>query len=256
MSGLLINSEKVLTGIPTGLRDPLLEEFRKIVRDFREGRWEPAELNGGKFAEVVYTILKGHVNKSFPEGPSKPQNMEDACRALGMASSYPRFVRIQIPRMLLARYEIRNNRNVGHVGGDVDPNHMDASIVLSITKWIMGELIRVFHCTSVDDATRIVESLTERTVPLLWKVGDRVHILGSGLSALEKTLVILYGKGPSMEARAIAEIVEYRNFSRFRRDVLARAHKGNLLHFDLDTDMVTLSPIGVRYVEENIPLEV
>ena len=31
-------------------------------------------------------------------------------------------VRIQISRMIVALYEVRNNRNVGHVGSEVDPN--------------------------------------------------------------------------------------------------------------------------------------
>eukprot|EP01133_Synstelium_polycarpum_P026647 gene26647-32049_t len=41
--------EDVLKGIPRHIRDPLLEEFNKLGRNYRESRWEPAELNGGKF---------------------------------------------------------------------------------------------------------------------------------------------------------------------------------------------------------------
>jgi len=47
--------------------------------------------------------------------------------------------------MLIAQYEIRNNRGVGHVGGDVDQNHMDAKIVVEMAKWTIAELIRLFH---------------------------------------------------------------------------------------------------------------
>lgn len=71
-----------LSGIPTGLRKPLLEEYNKLAKHYREGRWEPAELNGGKLCEIVYTILKGYVDGSFPDAPSKPGNMVEACRAL------------------------------------------------------------------------------------------------------------------------------------------------------------------------------
>jgi len=61
----------------------------------------------------------------------------------------PRSFQILIPRLLPALYEIRNNRGVGHVGGDVDPNYMDATMVVGAVKWIMGELTRVFHSVSV-----------------------------------------------------------------------------------------------------------
>src|SRR6478736_4451507 len=119
-SQLPFDPSAVLANIPSGLRDPLVETFTSIIRNYREGRWEPAELNGGKFCEIAYTILRGHVDGTYPASPSKPQNMVDACRALEKADDkiFSRAVRIQIPRMLMALYEIRNNRGVGHAGGD------------------------------------------------------------------------------------------------------------------------------------------
>lgn len=247
---------EVLAGIPSGLRDRLIEEFNKIVRNYREGRWEPAALNGGKFAEIVYTVLRGHVDNSFPPAPSKPANMVDACRALEREASFPRSIRIQIPRMLVALYEIRNNRNVGHVGADVDPNHMDATIVVAKAKWILAELIRVFHGTTTEAASNAVELLTDRTIPLLWKVSGRVRVLHGKLSAHDKVLAVLYGLGGSVAVSYLVESIEYGNLSRFRSTVLKGAHQTGLVHFDRTLDTVELSPLGIRYVESQIPLEI
>ncbi len=246
----------MLKGIPDSLAAPLLEEFNKLTRHYRESRWEPAELNGGKVCEIVYTILKGHTNGSFPTTPSKPSNMVDACNALGQATGFPRSIRIQIPRMLIALYEIRNNRNVGHVGSDVDPNHMDATVVYSMIRWIMSELVRIFHAVSPEDATAVVDALTEREVPLLWRIGDRIRVLGAGLSAKDKTLALLYGSAGALSVREVVASIEYANVSQFRAKVLKPAHKADLIHFDTEADSVTLSPVGVRYVEQKIPLTV
>ena len=76
----------------------------------------------------------------------------------------------------MALYEIRNNRNVGHVGGDVDPNHMDAVCVLQMSKWIVAELIRVLHQLPSTRPPRL-DALVEREVPLVWKVGGRKRVL-------------------------------------------------------------------------------
>ena len=137
----------LLSSIPKGLREPLLRAFQAIEKNYREMRWEPSELNGGKLCEVVYTILKGHVEGKFASRPTKPRNMLEACKAFENADNkvFPRSVRVQIPRMIIALYEIRNNRGVGHVGGDVGPNHMDAVLVVGMAKWILAELIRLFH---------------------------------------------------------------------------------------------------------------
>lgn len=245
-----------LAGIPDGLRLPLLNEFNKLARNFREARWEPAELNGGKLCEIVYTILRGHVDGSLPASPTKPANMVDACKALEKAAGFPRSIRIQMPRMLVALYEIRNNRNVGHVGADVDPNHMDASVVVSMSQWIMAELVRIFHAVSTDEASKIVDSLVERTIPLLWQVGGKTRILNPALSAKDKMLVLAYGAPGSMPVREIADAIEYANVSQFRTKVLKPVHKSKLIEFDAKADTVTLSPVGARFVETNISLAV
>lgn len=255
MATLTAAPATILAGIPTGLRTPLLDEFNKLVRNYRESRWEPAELNGGKFAEVVYAILRGHVDGAFAGAPAKPPNMVDACRALEQATGFPRSVRIHIPRTLLALYEVRNNRNVGHVGGDVDPNSMDASVVLAMSKWVMAELIRLFHNCSTDDATAAVEALTDKTIPLLWKVDGRMRVLGAGLSTRDKMMVLLYGLNEAASVRSVAEQIEYANVSRLRRQVVDDAHREDLVHFNKAADSVLITPVGIRYVEQHIPLE-
>src|SRR5262249_53121213 len=122
---------------------------RIIASNYAEHRWAPTELTAGRFSEVVYTILDGEVSGSFATAPSKPSNMRNACLALESRPSTgkpgDRSIRVLIPRTLLTLYEVRNNRNVGHVGGDVDPNMMDATLVFAAASWVLAELIRVYH---------------------------------------------------------------------------------------------------------------
>lgn len=250
MSGL--ESSNALAGVPPTLRTPLVEEFNKLVRHYREGRWEPAELNGGKLCEIVYSILRGHVDNKFPPRPSKPKNMVDACRAFENETSFPRSVRFQIPKMLISLYEVRNNRNVGHVGADVDPNHMDASVVLSMTQWIMAELVRIFHSISTEEATEVVNGLIERTIPLLWKIGDKVRILDPSMSAKDKSLALLYGSIGPQDVRFIVESIEYSNITQFKAKVLTPIHKSKLVEYDKKSETVAISPLGTAYVEQNI----
>lgn len=255
MSASGLDRSAILGALPSGLRDPLVREFNKILRNFRERRWEPAELNGGKLCEIVYTILSGYVAGSFPESPSKPPNMYQACKGLEQASAAPRSIRIQIPRVLIALYEIRNNRGVGHVGGDVDPNQQDSAVVVAMSQWIMAELVRVFHDVDLDTAAGAVETLVERAIPLIWEVNGTLRVLNPSLTAREKLLVVLYGVG-RMSAAALAKAIEYRNPSQFRSKVIRKAHADKLLDFDPSTDEVVLSPVGASYVETEISLQV
>lgn len=245
---------KVLGHLPAGLRGELLHAFNDIVANFRNGKWEPSELDGGKLSEVVYTILKGYTDGSYPARASKPRDMVTACRQLEQAaSSFPRSVRIQIPRVLIALYEVRNNRGVGHVGGEVDPNHMDAAMVLHNARWIMAELIRVFHNVDVATATAAVETLTEREVPLMWSINGQKRILGSNFKTKEKVLLLLYSEPSASVSEAnLVAWTEHSNAAVFRRDILVKGHKARLWEYDKKAKTISLSPLGMTEVETKL----
>lgn len=243
---------EVFAPLPAQLRKELMSSFEEIVRNFAESRWEPAELNGGKLCEVAYSVCKGIVDGSMPLRASKPANMVAACQALEKHTQAPRSIRIQIPRMLVALYEIRNNRNVGHVGGDVDPNHMDALCVLQMAKWVTADLIRVLHQMPVDQAAELVEALVEREVPLVWRVGGQKRVLDEKMSMPNKTLLLLHGSAGPVPEADIFSWVEHTNASGYRRDVLKRLHKGKLVEYDAVEKTVMISPKGVALVEARL----
>lgn len=244
--------EQALGHLPDTLRQELLDAFNNIVTNFRENKWEPSELNGGKLCEVAYSILRGHVDGNYPSHSSKPGNMVDDCKAFEKApNTFPRSVRIQIPRMLIALYEVRNNRGVGHVGGEVDPNHMDASVVLNMSKWVVAELVRIFHDIDTKAATEVVELLTERELPIIWQVNGKKRILKPGLSMKDKTLLLLYSETSIGEADLV-NWIEHTNPSVYRRDVLHKGHRTKLWEYDRAASTVTLSPLGSEYVERKL----
>ena len=248
-----------LKDIPSSLRSELLHEFDKMLRNYSEMRWEPSELNGGKFSEIVYTILKGYIDGSYPTSASKPRNFPESCKKLENAdlTKTPHSFRILIPRLLPGIYDVRNNRSVGHVGGDVDPNRMDATIVVEMGKWILAELVRVYHGTTVSQAQSVVDRIVEKTIPILWDLPDgRIRVLNPTLSMRDRTLVVLYKLYPDSISEAdLVRNIEHSNASVFRRDILRTGHKRALLDYDEGTREIRLSPKGIREVEENIELQ-
>jgi hypothetical protein len=114
-----------------------------------------------------------------------------ACKLLENNRHVPRSFQILIPRLLPALFEVRNNRGVGHAGGDVDPNHMDAVFVLTSCNWIMAELVRVFHRVLIPEAQDIVDKLVERRMPLLWIRDDMRRVLDPKMGLREQVLLLL-----------------------------------------------------------------
>jgi hypothetical protein len=249
---MLLDPSNALAPLPPTLRDELYEEYKSIVRNFSEHRWGPAELCGGRFAEISYSILDGYAKGTYPANASKPANMVAACRALENHGHVPRSFQILIPRWLPALYEVRNNRNVGHVGSDVDPSLMDASAVLTVCSWILAEFIRVFHTMSTSDAQRTVDALVERKTPLIWEVDGKLRVLNTSLKIREQILLLLYSRASTVTAVNLASWTEYKNASRFRDDILAGLHADRLIEFDRGSDTCNISPNGIKDVESRL----
>ncbi|GLY88617.1 hypothetical protein [Actinoallomurus iriomotensis] len=249
----MIDATQVLGNLPQGLRAELIAEYAKITRNYVRGNWEAAELNGGRFCEIVYTVLRGHIDGSYPVAASKPQNFPKSCEALAQADkiSFPQSIRLGIPRVLVGLYEIRNNRGVGHVGGDVDANHMDAIYVLHSAQWVMSELIRIFHKIDVAAATRVVDALTDRTVPVIWTIGEARRILDTSLSLADRTLLLLYGEAGGTSAQKLATDLKQERFANYKR-VLKKLDEDILVEYNDTTSDVEISPKGEKYVEENL----
>ena len=205
-------------------------------------------IKAGKICEVVYSIVQGKIIGPYPATPSKPPNMVDDCKKLEPHNKvHGRSLCIQIPRLLVAAYELRNNRAIGHVGGDVDPNHMDAELLMRTVQWIVAELVRVFGKLSIDDAKALVESLTERVFPVVWVDGDERRVLNPSLGYPDQVLVLLYTFGNAATVEQLLKWTELKKPNYFRDDVLRRLHLDAFIH--VSGEVVKLLPPGVREVE-------
>lgn len=253
----MIDKARLLASLPEGLRDPLIASYREIAANYVERRWEPAELNGGKLCEVVYSVIDGAISGSFPTAPTKPAQFANACRGLEQKPADPsrvgdRSLRVLIPRVLIPLYEIRSNRGVGHVGGDVDPNLMDATAVLGMASWVLAELVRVFHGVSTEEAQVSVNAIIERKHPLIWEVGDVKRVLDPSMKAQPQVLVLLCQHPGWVKDTDLFRWTEYSNLSVFRGNVLGKLHEKRLIEFDVQGGQAQISPLGIDEVETRL----
>jgi hypothetical protein len=248
-----------LSNLPAGLRDDLLSAFREIVTNYREHRWEPSELNGGKLCEAVFTIVDGYLDSgNYAPRAKKPPRFPQACLALEQKyASVPnsRSPRILVPRMMVGLYDIRNNRGVGHSGAEVDPNHMDATFVLYASKWLVAELVRLLHTLTTEEAYAIVEALVEREIPWVWSEEDKKRLLRLGMTWKQQTLVMLLTETAEVAEADLLRWLEHPSIGNFRKDVLRPLHKVRQVEYDVDKRMVRLLPPGVAAAEALLAAE-
>lgn len=241
-----------LKALPDGLREPLVSEFEQALAEYRASDWEKVGLKAGKFCEIAYCICSGHVAGAFPASPTKPPDFKKSCLDLEVHNKAKgRSLCIQIPRILLGLYELRNNRAIGHIGGEISPNHMDAEFFLSGMKWILAEFVRFFSLLPLDDLHALIEAVTARTFQIVWSNGDIKRILEPAKTASQKVLILLYSEAKSVDVAQLQAWVEYKNGTEFRRKVLKALHKKALIHFDESRATAAILPPGQVLVEQS-----
>lgn len=251
--------ESALSNIPKKFRDRIIKDYLELKRRYSQAKynsaWDSSGLSAGKFCEsVLRTIQKELTGSSIAFG-KHIQNFPDEC---GKLSQLPKnagleTLRIIIPRALVLLYTLRGKRGIGHVGGDVEANEIDAVTVVRVCDWIMCELIRIFHSLSLEEAQAVVDTLAERNMPDIWEVAGKKRVLRPGLNYTQKTLLLAYTEPEDgVLSEDLFEWAEHSHFSYYKRDVLKKLHKQRLIEYDEESEIVYISPLGINEVEDNI----
>jgi len=252
----MISSVKTqLSGqLPLKLVDKLIDCYIELKQNYYLGRHRPSELEGGRFVELVRRILEYHTTGSYTPLNQALRGFNETALQTFERLDGKRFcdsLRKHIPRVLKAIYNIRNNRDVGHVGGDVSPNYMDSTLISTACDWILAELLRIFHDMPLDRAQRIIDSLVKRKIPLVYEIDGFYKVLNPDLVLKDKILAILYVRGDAGATDdQLISWLDYDNRSYLTSKVLSPLKKRTFIHRAANKNKIT--PLGTVYVEKHI----
>lgn len=177
---------------------------------------------------------------------SRNFNVGRAITQLENAASVPDAMRLHIPRAVRLIYDIRNNRDTGHLRDGIDPNLQDATLVVCCMDWILAEMVGIAHSVSADEAQKIITNLVTKEVPLVEEFEGR-PVISKDLPREDQVLVILYW------ADSEATRTELRGWlppkvARYLSTLLASLEKKHLVH--VAGENVYLAAGGIQSVEE------
>ena len=251
--------DAALNGVPKKFRDRIVKAYLEMKRRFSEARfnssWDTSGLSAGKFCEATFRFLQEHLTgTSIAFGKNIP-NFADGCRALIAlpATTGIESLRVIMPRALVFLYTLRGKRGIGHVGGDVEANEIDAATVMRICDWIVCELIRVFHSLSLEEAQGLIDALSKRSVPEIWEIAGKKRVMRTDLSYAAQTLLLLYSQPEeAILSEDLFSWTEHSNLGMYKTSVLLALHKKRLVEYDRESDIVYISPSGIAKVEQTI----
>ncbi len=245
---------KILSAnLPNEIVITMLDEYQHIKQQFLLRKFQPSELNAGRFGECVMRILE-YLNTGEHTPFGTQLRSEQIIKSIENNKVHTDTIRFLIPRLVRVILDVRNKRDVAHVGGEVNPNYSDARVVISCADWILTELVRHFYSCSMDKAQQIVTSINEIRIPIVAEVDGFIRIQDTTLGTRQKVLVILYYTQPKKVNDAqLAKWIKYTNISRFKNSILSKLDSEAMIHYE--KGLCTLLPKGSIFVEKNIPLD-
>src|SRR5690242_8761920 len=168
------------------LTEALIDEFISLERRFILRDWEPAQLDGGQFCEVL-----GRIIYHQDSGILNPAKQFDDCaryvedeKNQNIHAMNPRHDSLHVVKVLRTAYKFRSQRGGVHISPTYKPNHMDSKVIMEMVRWCFAETLRLFwKGTDREQIAKAIRELLQFDVPCIGKFEDVIMVQRTDLIA-------------------------------------------------------------------------
>ena len=250
MSGSTNLESQLAAFLPAKLANGLAAQYLRLKKRAWTGDHEGVQESGGKVGEHCLRAAK-HMAGEKVDLAKEISNVAGECAKIEQLpkTSAPDSIRLVVPRAINLLYTLRNKRLGGHTASEVDPSEMDALLAERLADWLIAELYRVGHATSLDEARAVVASLVTRRIPPVFSDEGFRRVLRPDLAPEDELLLLLYA---SPEGATITQLSQWsqiprstveRQVKRLERARLVRLLAGRPVS-------ISLLPPGEKAVED------
>ncbi len=196
---MMVNKSKVISDLCPPLDGKLVEllvdEFVSQEKRYVLGDWEPAELDGGQFAEIasriIYHVDSGNLNlRKGVDGCLKYIENDSNSHCFPNRRSS-----LHLCRIIRAIYKFRSQRGAVHIDPDYMANELDSTLIIENVRWVMSEILRIFWNGDRTEVSRIIKEILRYDLPAVFEIEDRRLLLRTDCSVEEEILILLYNSG-------------------------------------------------------------
>ena len=173
----------------------LIDEYLSIEQRFVLSDWEPAELDGGQFCEILARILY-HIdsgNLNLGKGVNECLRYLNNDQASHLHT--PRKELLHLGRVISVVYKFRSDRGAVHISPTYSPNQMDSKLVIENVRWMFAETLRIFWTGDREKVAAAIRNLLQFDAPCIGLFGDRQIVQRIDLTPTEELLVLLHHAG-------------------------------------------------------------
>lgn len=239
---------------PHELVDALLDSYKDLVENFNRSKLRPSEVESGRLCEAIIRMLQYKTTGTYtPIGVSIGNLDTEITRLANLPrTDFDESIRLHIPRTVRVIYDIRSKRDSVHLG-NIDPNLMDATLILNCCKWIVAELFRIELQIPVNEAQKTINYLIEKKIPIVQDFDGFLVTLSPRLSARDRILVLLYYRGKEGATREELSLwLPPKMKTQLTTNLSRLQHDKNFIH--RVKSQIYITRAGEQFVEDNISL--
>jgi hypothetical protein len=186
---------KQLAQLDNELVTQLVTEFISMEKRFIQRDWEPTELDGGQFCEIlariIYHVDSGHLNRT--------KGVDDCIGYIENDKSShavePRHNAIHLGRVIRTAYKFRSQRGAVHISPTYNANHLDSKFLIECVRWLMNEFLRIFWQGDRELVAKAIRELLQFDVPCIGTFEGALLVQRTDLSPEEEVLLLLHHAG-------------------------------------------------------------
>ena len=92
-------------------------------------------------------------------------------------------------------YKLRSQRGAVHIDPNYTANELDSMFIVSIVRWVMSEVLRVFWRGSTAVVAAAIREIVRFQVPAVLKIDGKDFVLRTDCTIEEEILVLLHSAG-------------------------------------------------------------
>ena len=234
------------------LATTLLTEFVDLERRFTLGDWEPATLNGGQFAEVASRIIY-HIDS----GTLNPRKSLDSCLNYVEGTGNKHLLTDRpsarhLCKALRLIYKFRSQRGAIHIDLSHTANELDSTLVLSLSRWVVSEILRVFWSGNRSEVAKTIRAIVRYPVPSVFESDGRSVVLRTDCTAEEEILLLLHNAGEAGLSRTEIREVTMKSASTVNKALSGLGSPTKRQVVKRNNGQYLLTPNGTKRINEEI----
>ena len=232
-----------------------MDEFISLERRYIQRDWEPAQLDGGQFCEILGRIL--YHQDSGTLNPNK--DFDECVKYIWDEHNHNKHAMNRsdanhLSKVLRTTYKFRSARGGVHISPQYKPNHMDSKVIIEMVRWCFAETLRIFWAgTNREQVAKAIRELLTFDVPAIGKFEDIIMVQRTDLNAEEELLVLLHYAGEQGFTRT--ELGKYAMLSAPAVTTTLQKLSGPVFRqiVQLPSGRYRLTDLGSKRIREKLP---